>query len=693
MKKEYPPKPIINEDVADKAEALDTPIKKEKVLKDSLSMDVRVERTNDIFDKYDEMGVTVTDKMAKDLIKKEFGVTPQEFFGQGIKDGEIEYITKDVAVKLREYFKQEETNKGSVLKFLREKMFASRYAKAVALSIILTFKFGGASLAAEKQKSTPQIDDGKGKVKTETVKQINHEGGDGDKNTYKVTTEDLKNMVDKNTEKAVSIIHITQDFDVDKATISEHNVEGIKAAVHSYLDKVDSKNFDKFMGEEGTISTSSDERATKYGSDNKTLSLENNKHLSEDRGEALKKIVQEAVKEHDFSKAKLSKTQMEKKDNLAKNLKVVIPEKGYTKITELSKPNGEKYTDKEVEEMKKHDKPLYDKLMKECRYAKVDFKVESFKHLITLDQYDEWSAYCDHSPSTGPLAVYLAEQFKISSEGNADKAGEIFFFSNKIDSSIKTTASKAADNIKTMRSDGNMYEKVFTSLCSGLEKTAKSDLVKYKDGKELPKRVAYVITDEALQDFQKIKDAVKLADQTNTEVKIILQGKVFDIHYLNDKFDKVFEKTKTEILSKMISKTEEYKILQHDKLIAKARTVAKEVSLKTFRQIFNQFDLENEDDIVNKLITENYKIPPFQKAEKSRIEDYKLRQLITEKDNFYHIESALKVQQVEYGKSGVEYMKDKVVIIKTITNEKGEKVVLGLNEDKTMGKENIFIEL
>lgn len=696
---EYPPKPITNKDANDKTEVLDTIVTPQKVLKDSPSMDARVEKVKSMFDKYEELDVPVTNEMASGLIEKEFGLTAEEFFGQGIKDEEIESIDSDIASQLKSFISQKEENKGSTLKFLREKMFSSRFSKAVVLSIILTFKFGGASFAAEK-KGTPQIDDNKGKFKTEVSQKVNHEGGDGDKDTYKVTTEDLKNMVDKNTEKEIYKVNMTNSFEPDQAKISPENADKIATDVHKVLDKITPDNFKDFMAAKKVISASSSEEPTKFGDNDKNAEpkVENNTKLTDSRWAEGNDKVSMAIKSHDFSKSGLSSAQIQQIKDI--KFEKDVPEKGYKTILEANKINpatGKPFTANEIKELKEHNYPEYKKLSDENRYVKVDFKVESFKNLVNLSPYAEWSAYCDHSPSTGPLAAYLAEQFKLSSGGqNADKTGELFFFSNKVDVNIKTTASKAVEQIKSMRSDGDTYEKVFTSLCSGLEKTAKSDIEKYKGGKELPKRVAYVITDEALQDAQKLTEAVKLADKTNTDVKIILKGKVFDIHDIKSKLDNAIAKTASEILSKGAADLEQQKVIQHEKLVEQARDIAKNMSNKTFKQLFGEKEMGDEESVVKKLITEDYKIPPFEKAEKSRIEDKKLRDLLSIKDITHHIESSLdaKLAVLEKGEQGIgDYLKDKVVIIKTLTNENGDKVTLGLNEDKTSGAKNIFVDL
>ena len=67
--------------------------------------------------------------------------------------------------------------------------------------------------------------------------------------------------------------------------------------------------------------------------------------------------------------------------------------------------------------------------------------------------------------------------------------------------------------------------------------------------------------------------------------------------------------------------------------------------------------------------------------------------IISINDNFKHIEAAIKIKQIDSEKSIEEFMKGKTIIVKTLTNEKGEKVTLGLNEDNTAGRQNIFIDL
>jgi hypothetical protein len=231
---------------------------------------------------------------------------------------------------------------------------------------------------------------------------------------------------------------------------------------------------------------------------------------------------------HDFSKSDAPQDKIEKYKQ--KEFKFKVPEKGYTKITELHEINpktGVEYTDKDVEEMKKSDPKLFDELTEKCRFVNVDLKIESLTpSTILLDNFDEWSVYCDDSPSTKYLRAILKGEFqKISKGANANKPGELILFSFSLDEvkSVKN-ADEAAKSIEKMSSGGHHSEKIFSSLIKGLSYTLKEDQKKYKPGEAKPNRVAYVYSDEGIQDILFLKQAAELAKQTNTTVKIHLLG-------------------------------------------------------------------------------------------------------------------------------------------------------------------------
>lgn len=586
-----------------KPNTADKPVQKpieEPVKKDIESTDVLYQKVTDRFDEYKKNGVEITDKMAADVIKEIFGLTPAQFFNEQIKDPKTRVIHKKIADKIEHIMLQKSIETNSVLSFLREKMFKTKFNRAVVLTIILFFKFHPSLGANHSDKEMLA----KAKIETSTEKKTNGtDGGDGDKDTYKATKSDLKTMEGENHDitKEVSTINMTNSFELDNATISNENAAHIIADLNIIIDQVHHDNFKDFMAQKKTLSASSSQEPTKYGAKDKNAAptLENNKGLTEDRFAEGEKILKSALENHDYSKSGLSPSEVQQLKNI--HFDKEVPEKGYTKITELNKINpitGEKYTDKDVEEMKKSDPNLYNKLSEECRYVKASFTVETVTQpeVFKLAGYSEWSTYFDDSPSMNKIKEFLGNEFIKASKNtvDAEKPGKIFLFSNGIDVSkeVKNPA-EAAKVFKTMKANGNEAEKIFSSLIAGLSKTIDSDSKKYKPGEPIPKRLALAFTDEGFQDVNKLDQAVAAADKANTDVKIIVHGKTFDIHDIKGRVDRSI----LEVINKQ-KQGDEQKLADYThKLNTLVEKAIKDIGVKGLKKAMPKSNFETEEQV------------------------------------------------------------------------------------------------
>lgn len=498
--------------------------------------------------------------------------------------------------------------------------------------------------------------------------------------------------------KEVSTVDIDQSFKVDKADISDSDAKQIEAAVDHFLDKIDSHNFNDFKDAVKQIKISSDERATKFGAEDKKAAptLENNKKLSEARGKAATEVLKAAIEKHDFSKSGFSADQIKEIKNT--DFKVVTPEKGYTKITELNKINpetGKAYTDKDVENMKINNKALFEKLTKECRYAKVDLMVES-DVLQKVVSASESFIFMDDSPSSksvhNAVAHDLIEQVSKQSD---DKAKiNMVYYSEGIDKVIEgKNVTQTVETLKVKKDDGAGHvENPFASAAKYLEKVVKNDGEKIKKGGEIPKdRVAVIAANEGLQDAKNIFKAIATMEKANIDVKggraVLAMYKPNDPKPMEIKLidlkNNIEKAVQAKINSTIPSLTE--KVNQSEKdLNAKLDRVINSVSDKSFKIIFGDKP-GDKNEIKERLIKGDFKFSTEYKFHRSlgsdkddAKNDYdKIRKVVFANEKLNADKAELKHAQTE---SVEHYLSSHNVQIKTLTDSQGHKATFEINE-------------
>ena len=328
--------------------------------------------------------------------------------------------------------------------------------------------------------------------------------------------------------KAVSVLDVTNSFKIDNASITGNDLIKITHEIDNMFSKITPDNVDSFIKTDKVVSADSSPEATKYKAADKNAAptLENNKQLSEDRADALIKIYKDVAKNHDFSKSGLTTEQV--KQIIDGEVKKVISERGYKLISELGEINpktGEKYTDKEAEELKKTNYEEYMKLSDKCREVKANFMLdnkvitekviekippmEAQKKLMEMGRTHEMQIKIIdrilHSDHTIILAddsnsmKGLMEQFsdnltKIVKDNGADSKCDIklYSFSENIGEKIQVNnLSEAGQKIAHMPTVGGSFEK---SAHSALEAIKDS-----KIGDEKGVKTILIATNEAIK--------------------------------------------------------------------------------------------------------------------------------------------------------------------------------------------------
>jgi len=349
----------------------------------------------------------------------------------------------------------------------------------------------------------------------------NEKGGSLDKNK----TEQGAN---KDKEK-IFTISATSFFETDKADIKDASELGDK--FDKFLASVNSKNFEEVLNEDWTVKGSSDER--------KTVNWNaSNEELTKARNEAFIRVLEDALAKHDFSK-QLSSEQIQQIK--AKKISGEYPkngaEKGVTYLTDLTKENGEKYTQEEIASFSPADLlKLYDK----CRYtnfeAEVKIEKPSFSEILN---YDECVILVDNSPSMRNSQLNMAGELQ---KLNGDKPVTVVYYSSEISATEERSNSKeAAEVMSKMPTKGSDKEKATSSAIEYLEK------INIKAGKEMPSRILYICTDEGVQDAEKTNKLMALAELTNTTIKFLMfyengsKSINIGLKEMNDKTDKIAE--------------------------------------------------------------------------------------------------------------------------------------------------------
>lgn len=510
--------------------------------------------------------------------------------------------------------------------------------------------------------------------------------------TYKLSPDDaaLKNL------KEVSTLDILQSFETDKADVSKADSLDITNKIHTFLDKINTHNIKDFKEAKKVVEVSSDERATKFGAEDKKAepTLEGNTLLSKARAEKAAGIAESAFKTHDYSKSGLDTKDIKETQNTKVETK--IPDKGYTKITELNKINpetGKVYTEKDVENMKTSTnadvKALYNDLLKECRYAKINLMVESEKEsLKKVDQFDRFFLYVDKSPSSkysmNNMAKTLTDMgLKENSKGNITKV-DLVYYSDNVD---KVKASKniqeAAKDLRLEPTDGAGHaENPFASCIKHLEKVVQENAQKIKNGEKIEKEnngLAISLT-EGLQDSKNLFKAIKLMRQAGVDVD---GGKATILMY-SPKSDKPLEiklidlenKIEKVIKARMEASIPAYqeKINQSEKnLQVSLDKVVKNVSPKLLKELLKLdkvSDLGDENNIKEKLMG-SFKFDDEYKWAHNKNEAYNtIKQLTYAKASLAETEKYLKQAKNETVEG---YLASHNIQIKTFTDEKGNK--------------------
>lgn len=480
-------------------------------------------------------------------------------------------------------------------------------------------------------------------------------------------------------------IDITQLFKIDKAEISTDEAKDIKNEIDSFLDKINSHNFEKFEQARKVADVSSSAEATKYGAADKNLppTLENNKTLTGDRFTKGAGIAEDAFKNHNYKNSDLSPKQIE----IAKNTKIELkaPEKGYTAITDLykidpktGKEMGEKYSDKEVEEMKKENPDLYKKLNEECRHFKLDLMVESA--LQQINQCDRFTFFVDNSNSTEYTFAKTADKLeKIglqeNSKGDITKV-DLVYYSDNINS-VKHLSNilKVADDLRGTHIKGGSLEKPFKVAIEYYKDLAKKDAERIKNGEKIEdNRGAAWTIDEGLQGAQDIFEAAELAKKANVKNATILlfsrdraEPLEKDLFEVADQIKKIVE---AEVKSNL-SVLEQNKLSQEKSLINIISDVNVKVSPETLNKIFGQDKLGDSAEAIKTLIDGDSHKVNLEKVSKSGAEKYVLLLLFKSIKDFT---KASKLSDNAKTKTFENHLETTQIEVKVFTDEKGNKV-------------------
>jgi len=465
--------------------------------------------------------------------------------GENIKETDVKSLHDNISQALNGQLSEE--HRGSRLKeFLRKPA-----SKIVFATLILFLKFAPHAQAHEATvKDSPNDHN-----RTEAVKGGGGDGGvnpDGtDSKTFVIGAEHLTIPNLENTAK----IDLTNSYETDKDFISEADANEIKDSFKAFLGQINADNFKKVMDLDFKIYGSSDERQTSTWKGG-------NLELTQARIAAAEKIIKAELENHDFSNSGLTPEQIKALQN--KEFKHGIPEKGVTHITDIVNPNtGEKYTDKEVEEMKKNNITKYNDLLQDCRYIKINLmaKADEFKPVPAIPPvleiktnteipkltiklisgYDQTIILMDDSPSMADSKNYMANQLQTEEKAANIK---IATFSDKLNSVTPTdNFYEAGEVLKNIRTGGNAHERATYAATEALNS------FDVTSEKVMDRKLMLVNTDEPIQTTKAQIEALV----TNSQLK---GAKVyFNMGYddnkqvlkvpleeMKDNFDKLYEK-------------------------------------------------------------------------------------------------------------------------------------------------------
>jgi len=505
-----------------------------------------------------------------------------------------------------------------------------------------------------------------------TTKDNNH--------TYKFNPE----AVNSSTLKEAAIVDITQGFEVDKASITDQEINEIKKEIDIFLNKINKDNFSQYSEAKKIVYGSSDSRATKYGAEDKKLApnLENNVNLSKDRCLEGISVIKDAFKNHDYSKSNLSQEQIDKIKKVEPQFK--IPEKGYTKISELNEINpktGEKYSEQDVKEVEKNNQALYKELNDKCRYVKLDLMVESLvkvePSLEKVSQCDRVIFFIDNSPSTEHTKNDMAKKLEElgiqeNAKGHVAKADLVYFSSDA--NQVKTLPNilAVADDLKKVAAKGASVEYPFKSSISYLNNLIKTDQETAKKGGRVEdNRTAFYTTDEGLQDVQNIIEATKLLKQANVKNASIFIYSPFktvplekNIFELKDQIEKVI-KAKLELNLATLEQNKQNEENNLNNIITEAN---EKLSPKTMHEFFGQDKLSHENGEIKINIDKNHQISRLEKDKSSR-ERIVLRKLTISNDR---LEKLSNLYEKAKNETFEDYLKKTQIEITVFTDDDGK---------------------
>lgn len=510
-------------------------------LEDSEPIDVRLEVLSNYLRDCESSGLEMTEDMVEKELENVLGIRVDELLDEQISDPRIKETSKKIAERIEKMMAQQASDNKTTLAYLRENVFKSNFAKAAFVTAMLFLKFAPAQASeniSEKESLT------KNKIES-AFKKTNDLAGDGDKDYD--SAEDFK-AVDKKIK-----IEANAYFETDKADLKD--VGELSAEFDKFLSSINNENFEKMMARDWVVKGSSDERGTSKWNGS-------NEELTKARIEAFNKVLQETLKNHDFSQ-QLSADKINKVVDkpITSSYPVNGTERGVTNLSSLINPDTENnYTDNELKNIKQNDPVKYQKLLDQCRYT--NFETES--SMFQLDDYDKCIILVDNSPSMAHSKVNMAGELKYVS---ANKPISIAYFSDDIEGEEqKKNSQEAAQTMMKMPTGGASAEKALSSASQYLEKIADSEKEKVAKSEKIPSKIMYVATDEGLQDANKILELAASAAKTNTDVIFLMfyegGSKVvkLSLEELQDKVNKNAEdeiKIRQEQASRILSVHEE----------------------------------------------------------------------------------------------------------------------------------------
>jgi hypothetical protein len=446
-----------------------------------------------------------------------------------------ESIGLDLEKNLKDESFDSDLEKNTPLSLLRDRIFKSKATKAIFMSAIL-LKSIAPSFASNNDNKV--IDKDILEHNINNKKESDKDNKDG--KTFKTNPEDYKRFQEKIILKAGS------NFDSSKSTLK--NVDNIKSSFNDFLSKIDNTNFSNIINKDWIVKGSSDEIQNQ--------SIGGNEKLTQDRIDALRIVLEETLKNHNFE-GKLNEDQIKK--ILEKEIKENSPdngkEKGVTYITDLINPTtGKNYTEIEVKELKENNTIEYKKLLSDCRYTNFELKIDNEK-MFNLDNYDQAIFLVDNSGSMHLNKPLLGSSLDNALSSNKEKSIWVYPFSYKLDWSGFRIIDSKKPSLNTLSIEdfkkGNGNERALSSAIEFL-KMLEEKMVKNKIINKLNpdfKRILYVATDEGIQDPKNILELERLLEVTHTDIEFILFYNDSDIK-VNTSDDRKFLKVDFETLKK-----------------------------------------------------------------------------------------------------------------------------------------------